>query len=171
MPKCGYCGTTIIMGGAKAGGQVYCNQKCLRNAQVFSAVAQSVPPDVLEKAVEQVWAGNCPQCGGPGPNDIHRIYQVWSALAFTRWSTKSQISCRSCGVKRQLAGTIFSFLFGWWGIPSGIVLTPVQITRNIRAMISGPDPSCASDDLRRQIRVNLGTKILASQKAAPPARS
>jgi hypothetical protein len=91
MAQCGYCGSTILMGGVRAGDQKFCNAKCRQGAYVLS-VTQSVPADVLDKKIEEVWRGNCPQCGGAGPVDIHRVYQVWSALLMTRWATKSQLS-------------------------------------------------------------------------------
>jgi hypothetical protein len=153
------------MGGVRAGDQRFCNQKCHQNAYVLS-VTKNVPPDVLDRKVEEVWRGNCPKCRGLGPIDVHKIHEVWSILVLTRWTTRSQVSCRSCATKRQLGGAAFSFFFGWWGFPWGLILTPVQVTRNIIGMNRGPDSSRASDGLRKLVLVNLGTQILAKQKAA-----
>jgi hypothetical protein len=161
------------MGGVRAGDQRFCNNKCRQNAYILS-VTKNVPSDVLDRKVEEVWRGNCPKCRGLGPIDVHKIYEVWSILVLTRWTTKSQVSCRSCASKRQLSGAAFSFVFGWWGFPWGLILTPVQITRNIVGVSRGPDSSRASDGLRKIVLVNLGTQILANQKAAanqaPPPR-
>ena len=171
MTKCGYCGSTIIMGGVKAGGQRFCNKKCHQNAYILS-VTKNVAADVLDRKVEEVWRGNCPKCRGLGPVDVHKIYEVWSVLVLTRWTTKLQVSCHSCAAKRQLGGAAFSLLFGWWGFPWGLILTPVQITRNVMGMSRGPDSSRASDSLRRLVLVNLGTQMMASQKASagqPPS--
>jgi hypothetical protein len=165
MAKCGYCGSTIIIGGVRAGEQRFCNNKCHQNAYILS-VAKNVPPDLLERKVEEVWRGNCPKCRGLGPIDVHKVHEVWSALVLTRWTTKAQVSCHSCAIKRQLGGVVFSLVFGWWGFPWGLILTPVQITRNLIGMGCGPDPSRASDALRKFVLVSLGTQMLASQKAA-----
>jgi hypothetical protein len=169
MTKCGYCGSTIIIGGVSAGGQRFCNNKCHQNAYVLS-VTKTVPAAELDRKVEEVWRGNCPQCRGLGPVDVHKVHEVWSALVLTRWTTKAQVSCRACAVKRQLGGVGFSLVFGWWGFPWGLILTPVQITRNVIAMSRGPDAARASDDLRKLVLVNLGAQLIASQKAvnAPP---
>jgi hypothetical protein len=171
MAKCSYCGSTIIMGGVHAGQQRFCNNKCAGNAYVLTA-SRNVPEDVLERKVEEVWRGNCPNCGNPGPVDLHKYYQVWSALILTRWTTDSQISCRSCATKRQTGALLFSLFCGWWGFPWGLILTPVQVTRNIMKMASGPDSSAPSADLRKLIRVNIGSQILAATQqrnaAAPP---
>jgi hypothetical protein len=39
LASCGYCGSTIIMGGVQAGGERFCNKKCAQDAQVL-AVSQ-----------------------------------------------------------------------------------------------------------------------------------
>jgi hypothetical protein len=175
MTKCGYCGTTIFVGGVRSGNQRFCNNTCFQNARVAS-MTKDIPNDVLERKVEEVWRGNCPKCRGLGPIEVHKAYDVWSALVLTRWSTKSQISCHSCAKKRQFGAAAFSLFFGWWGFPWGLILTPVQISRNIIGIVRGPDPSRPSDALRRTVLTNLLTKVgaqtLAKQKAAPnqPAR-
>ena len=158
------------IGGARAGDQRFCNNTCLQNAHIL-AITKDVPNDVLERKVEEVWRGNCPKCGSLGPVDVHKVHEVWSALILTRWTTKAQISCHSCAVKRQLGGAAFSLAFGWWGFPWGLVLTPVQITRNIVGMSRGPDSSQPSEALKRSVKVNLGLQM-ANQKAAanPPSQ-
>jgi len=169
MAKCGYCGSTIVIGGVRAGEQRFCNQKCLQGAYILS-VTKNVPPEVLDRQVEEIWRGNCPKCRSLGPVDVHKVHEVWSALVLTRWTTNAQVSCRSCATKRQLGGVAFSFFFGWWGFPWGLILTPVQITRNVIGMSRGPDAARPSEDLRKLVLVNLGMQMLASQKAAakPP---
>ena len=132
MNKCAYCGSTILIGGVKAGEQRFCNNNCLQNGRILAAT-RDIPQDVIDRQVEEVWRGNCPKCRGLGPIDVHKIHEVWSALVLTRWSTKVQVSCRSCAVKRQLGATVSSLLLGWWGFPWGLILTPVQITRNSSA--------------------------------------
>jgi len=173
MPKCGYCGSTIVMGGVRAGDQRFCNNKCHQNAYILS-VSKHVPPDVLERQVEEVFRGNCPKCRGSGPVDVHKVHRVWSALVLTNWSSAAQVSCRSCAAKSQIGGIFFSLLLGWWGFPWGLILTPVQITRNVVGMCGGPDSSKPSGDLRKLVQVNLGAQLIAAsqQKAAvnsPPA--
>ena len=54
-----------------------------------------------------------------------------------RGTVTPQISCRRCGLKSQAAGAAFPLVLGWWGFPWGLVVTPVQIGRNIGGMTSG----------------------------------
>ena len=168
MATCGYCGSTIIMGGVRAGDQRFCNKKCLQSAYILS-VTKNVQPEVLERNVEAVWRGNCPKCRCQGPIDVHQHYEVWSALILTRWTTKSQVSCRSCAIKQQLGSAALSMVCGWWGLPWGLILTPVQVTRNFVAMSKKPDPSRPSDKLRKVVLVNLGAQMIANQNAAANA--
>jgi hypothetical protein len=86
-------------------------------------------------------------------------------LVMTRWTTKSQITCRSCATKRQLGGSLFSLVFGWWGFPWGLILTPVQIGRNIAGMSRGPNSSQPSEALRKAIKVNLGMQLIKKMQA------
>lgn len=169
MATCAYCGSTIIMGGVQAGGLRYCNNKCHQSAYILAA-SQHIPPDVIERELNRLWRGNCPKCQGAGPVDVHRVYEVWSAAVLTRWTTKQQLSCRSCATKRQLGGTAFSLVLGWWGFPWGLILTPVQVTRNVIAMCGGPDRTTPSGDLRKLVQVNLGARLIAGgqPKATPP---
>jgi hypothetical protein len=162
MPKCGYCNTIIIMRGVKVGRQRFCNQRCHFNARALGA-ASNVPAEVLNKAVEDAWRGNCPKCGGTGPVDVHKSHQVWSMLVLTRWSSKMEASCRPCARKRQLRGVAFSLFAGWWGFPWGLILTPVQITRNIAGIAGGPNKSKPSDALRKLVMVRIGSKVMANR--------
>ncbi len=173
MAKCDYCGSTIVIGGVRSGQQRFCNNKCATNAYVLNA-SQNLSPADIDRKVEEVWRGNCPKCNGTGPVDVHKFHQVWSALVLTRWTSNSQVSCRSCAVKRQAGAVAFSAVFGWWGFPWGLILTPVQVTRNIVGMASGPKSDAPSRELRKLIQVHLGSQVLASQQSqtrqfeAPP---
>jgi hypothetical protein len=102
--------------------------------------------------------GACPKCKGPGPVDVHTSYWVWSALALTRWGTQQQITCRGCAMKRQVGNLALSGILGWWGFPHGLLLTPVQLWRNARALVVPPDPSQPSPRLVQMARLQLAAK-------------
>ena len=168
MEKCSYCGSTIVVGGVRSGIHRYCNNKCAGNHQVLE-VSKAIPPEVVERQTQEVFRGNCPKCGGLGPIDVHKIYGVWSAFVLTRWSTKSQLSCRSCATKSQIGAALLSSVLGWWGFPWGLILTPVQVTRNIVGMCTGRDASGPSENLRRLVLVNLGTQAIQQSRQKPTA--
>jgi len=172
--KCDFCGTTIIIGGKRDGNFRFCNDRCREKGYVLS-LAKHVPRDVLDRNMEDVFRGSCPRCRGLGPVDVHMIHRVWSALVLTSWSSTPQVCCRSCATKSQIGGIFYSLFLGWWGFPWGIVLTPVQIVRNLVGLVRGPDPARPSEGLRKLILVSLGEQLAyANRRTAaqtpPPIR-
>jgi len=156
MGRCGYCGTFMLFGGLRDAQSRYCNERC-RNAGRLTAASRQVPDDVVR---QQVWAlhrGPCPQCRGRGPVDVHVSYWVWSAVLLTRWGSAPAISCRSCARKRQLTNLGFSVLFGWWGFPWGLILTPLQIVRNVIGLVRGPDDTQPSRQLAQLARLGMAS--------------
>lgn len=156
------------MGGVTQGAEKFCNATCRNNAFI-TRLSQNIQPDVLEQKIEEVWRGKCPMCGGYGPVDVHKAHQVWSALVLTSWKSRQFVCCRSCGTRQQVGGLLLSGVLGWWGFPWGLIVTPVQITRNIIGMCGGPDRSRPSPELRKAVQVHIGSQIYAaSQQRKPP---
>ena len=170
MAKCDYCNSTIIFGGVRNGEMRFCNDRCYRSGFLLTA-SQHLPTDLVAQQIETVHQGLCPKCHGSGPVDVHTSYQVFSALLFTRWCTKPQVSCRSCGVKSQLGNLMISLFFGWWGIPWGLIFTPIQVTRNLIGIASPPNPAAPTPQLERLVRITLASKLAAEAKAAQAAQS
>ena len=132
-------------------------------------VARQVPPEFLQQQVRSLHQGACPRCGGPGPVGLHNNFRVWSILVLTSWSNRPQVCCRRCATRLQLGGALFSGVFGWWGFPWGIILTPIMVGRNLGGIFGGPKPGCPSAGLERIVRLSLAAR-LAQQNAVdrPP---
>lgn len=165
MASCGFCGSTILFGGVRAGQQRFCDRKCAQKAAVAEAVRR-LPGDVIEQAIAQIRRSNCPKCGSPGPLDARRYYKVWSALFMTRWSSTTQVSCHSCATRRSLGAIAYCLFLGWWGFPWGIFMTPAQIGRNLRAMRERSTDSQPSRTLRNFAMTQLGARMVGSAPAA-----
>jgi hypothetical protein len=133
MAKCDACGSTIIFGGIQQGNYHFCSEACLEKENLMI-----IGGSTMEGSLNAGFQGKCPKCGGEGPINIHTSYFVWSALIFTSWKSTPNICCKSCGVKDQALSAVGSFFLGWWGLPWGIIMTPVQIIRNIAAIIRDP---------------------------------
>jgi hypothetical protein len=157
MATCDYCGATILFAGVKQGELRYCNAVCQGKGQVMVAAAR-VQESAAVSLAQEIHRGRCPRCNGPGPVDIHTAYWVWSALVFTRRGSWPLLSCRRCAVKAQLGNLATSAVFGWWGFPWGLVYTPVQITRNLIAMVSPPNLAEPSDRLVQSARIQLASR-------------
>jgi hypothetical protein len=123
---------------------------------------------LIQPKVREVHQGNCPKCSGRGPVDVHTSYRVWSALLMTWWESRPHICCRSCGIKSQLGDAAFSFILGWWGFPWGLVLTPIQISRNLIGIARGVDAASPSPQLERLIRISVGSQIAQTNPPRQP---
>lgn len=163
MAQCSNCGSTILFGGKKAGDYRFCSKKCLSVGQ-YMLVADQLSEEMVSEVVNKTHKGNCPKCERDnGPVDVHTSYKVWSALYLTSWVNTPQISCKSCGIKFQLSGALYSLLLGWWGIPFGIIMTPVQIGRNIIAIFKSPNEDEPSEKLHKIVRINMGRQVYLQQ--------
>lgn len=100
--------------------------------------------------------------------DVQTSYRVWSAVLVTSWRSRPQICCRACGVKSKLGDALFSAVLGWWGIPWGFLVTPVQVTRNLAGLASAPHPSEASDQLHKLVALNLAANLVERAQAGEP---
>ncbi len=165
MGACSYCGSRIWFGGVREGQMRFCNQVCHRRG-TYLQFADQLPQDAVAEHVKEVHRGNCPKCGGPGPIDVHKSHQVWSVIVLTSWKTQPHICCRKCATAAQAKGVFFSLIFGWWGFPWGLIITPVQIVKNIGGMAAGPDPSKPTPELEKLIKINLAEQVLRSHAAA-----
>lgn len=156
MTKCDFRGTRILMGAFKQGELRFCNAECGAKADLIR-VSRTIPDDVVEREVREVHQGSCRKCSGPGPVDVHTSHRVDSALVFTAWSSHPEVCCRACGIKKQIKHGAFSFFLGWWGLPFGLIMTPVQLARNLSGVvgIGEPDPGVPSPALDRAVQLRL----------------
>ena len=165
VPHCDYCGTRIIFGGRRDGNKRFCNEEC-RDKGILLAVSQSMPDSTVNEQLWKLHQSHCPQCGGPGPVDVHISYRVWSSIVLTRWSNRPVISCRSCGTRAKLGDMLFSIVLGWWGA-WGLIITPMQIFRNLYGMIRQGDDSRPSAQLEKIVRLHLAAEFVAAPSNKP----
>ncbi len=161
MARCDVCGTTILFGGKREGEYRFCSENCHVQAVVLEQ-ADQVPEDEVVQNLKAIHEGPCPRCGGEGPVDVHTSYRVWSALVMTSWNSKPEVCCHGCGRKSKLVGTVSSLVLGWWGFPFGLLITPVQVLRNLGGLMSSPDPLRPSDQLEKLVRMDLAVARHAS---------
>ena len=168
MAQCDYCGSTIIFGGKRDGNGRFCNQNCQGRGALL-AISRQLPDSAVQDQVWKVHQGLCPKCSGSGPVDVHVSHRVWSALVVTSWRSAPQLSCRSCGIKSQAADAAISLALGWWGFPWGLVVTPIQIGRNLFCMSRPPDPTKPSPQLEKIIRMTIAAQSLQQRSAQTSA--
>lgn len=157
MTPCASCGSTIVLGGKVVDGLRYCNARCAGHGWAVRE-AQRVPIDEARQLAEQIHHGRCPRCNAASPVDVHTSYRVWSALVLTRWRSLSHVSCRKCGYKDVGKSMLSSLLLGWWALP-GILVTPLQLVRNLGALLQPGNAREPSARLVQHARM-----ILAAQR-------
>ena len=135
MARCSACNTFILFGGVRDEGSRYCSNDCYHRSQ-YLAIADQIDPQELKRIIAETHQGDCPQCEGKGPIEVHNSYRIWSALVLTQWSTRPQISCQSCATKARIGSTFFCVFLGWWGFPWGLIMTPIQILRNLAGFVA-----------------------------------
>jgi hypothetical protein len=143
VPQCDRCGAAIGRVEKWDGPLRFCSVECLRAGPV-GGLAIQVSAVEVEQAAWAIRQAPCPCCHEHRPVDLYESYRIWSVLVFTTWHTRVTTCCSPCAQARRKRDAIFSALFGWWGFPFGIIWTPVQVFRNIRALIrheESPRPS------------------------------
>ncbi|HNQ88761.1 MAG TPA: hypothetical protein PKM73_09120 [Verrucomicrobiota bacterium] len=165
MAVCTYCATTVLFGGIRTAEGLFCNERCLQSHALLGQV-ERVYEDVVARKVAELHQGRCPRCGGPGPNDAHRAYRVRSLLFFSTWSNTPQVCCRACARRSQLAAIGYCLALGWWGLPWGLLMTPLQVWRNLRDLCARRDPTRPSRELEVIVRVGLAAK--RARERQPP---
>lgn len=168
MATCQQCGTTILFGGVSEGGMRFCGKACAARSPVLQA-ANRLNNAVVEQIAREIHQGRCPVCHGPGPVDIHTSHWAASIFVLTFWKSPTRLSCRSCGRNALVRDTLISVFVGWWGIPFGLILTPIQIVRNFIGIVSPPSELQPSNQLLVIARQLAAQRALAQPApAAPP---
>lgn len=156
--RCDFCGNSARFSYVSDDGQRFCNQTCLRDARLLEE-SEDIKQRDIEKHALDIRGGACPICKRQnGIVEVRWKYKVWSAILFTRWTKTKSVCCKSCGRNKNLSAIAFSATFGWWGFPSGIIITPAQIIANIAEMIRSDDRSTPSADLVLAARLNLANQ-------------
>ena len=172
MASCSYCDSFILFGGQTDQTGRYCNANCQQAGNLL-AFSHRIPRHQIDQLIWQLHHGNCPRCGLPGPVDVHKAHKIWSALVLTSWNSSPALSCKSCATKRQLGALAFSGLFGWWGFPWGLIMTPVQVIRNFVEMFGGPQAGQPSPLLENFARIQAAVVAIQQdqQQPKPPVLS
>ena len=157
MAKCSSCGTIIVFGGERLGEHRFCSKNCLE-AGAQSIAAAQIPNDLVWKQAEMIHAGDCPKCHGGGPVDVHHAHWVWSALVLTSHQSTAEVCCARCGRMSNIKAMVFCTLFGWWGFPWGIGITPFQLFKNLRSLMQRPTDE-PSRELLAMIQADLGRRL------------
>lgn len=163
MAKCAHCGKFMI-GGKKQGSLRFCNEACYQKGFLVP-LAEYADPDEVEDRLRETHEQNCPVCSGPGPVDVYTSYTAWSILVMTSWQDHPQFSCARCGRKAIRRGLAVTSLFGWWGFPFGLIVTPWQLINGVRSLAKARDSSQPSEQLQELIKLQFASELQAQAGA------
>lgn len=164
MATCASCNQTILFGGKRQGDLRFCSDKCVA-AGSFLTDMERIPDSAVAPRIWEIHAGRCPECSGPGPVDVRHSYRVWSGLVVTSWYTRAHLCCRSCGNKARVRDAIFTLFLGWWGIPWGLIMTPIYVGRNIIALVRHEESTTPSKELAQMVRYQLAMSASESRES------
>ena len=163
MASCATCNSFIIVGGEKVDEFRFCNKKCLESGGVYIE-ATKVTDAEIDALAKEIHAGVCPMCEERSGVEIRKSYDIVSFVFYTRHSTHTHICCRVCALKKQSIDFVGSFFLGWWGVPWGLLITPVQLLSNIGAMLFPPNTDEPSKDLRAATRMLIAQQRLDQEE-------
>lgn len=163
MATCSSCNSFILFGGEKFEAHRFCNKKCLVDGRLLIE-ASKVNIFDIDVLANKIHKDVCPMCKKNHGVEAHKSYSVASFVFYTRHQTSKHICCRSCALKKQSLDFTGSLLLGWWGFPWGIIMTPIQLIRNIIAMTFPPKFDTPSDDLQISARLILAQQNLDQSK-------
>lgn len=90
--------------------------------------------DEIETYSELLRGLPCPICGNTHKKlNGTTLHTVRSFILLTTYKAKPVVACPDCLDKKNKDAIISTALLGWWGVPWGILKTPVYIYRNIKA--------------------------------------
>ncbi|MGU3781259.1 hypothetical protein [Burkholderia metallica] len=159
MAECSHCGRTFLTGGRSIDGRRYCRAACVR-AHPVVVEAERVSDEQVWEVVHDWRYGPCPICRRDDrPVDVHTSHRIVSLLFVTRWATRHHVCCRRCGRRQQTVALLASAAFGWWALPWGLVLTPIQLARNVLGL-AARDPQVATRQFEQLVRRKLAARRL-----------
>lgn len=169
MTNCAQCDGSILWGGVQAYGHTFCGKVCAERGRARFDIP--VPQDDVIALAAAIRDTACPTCSRNRPVDLRVAPYAVSLLVVTMWGRRATLACRSCGLRQQLLWLVVTFLMGWWGIPIGVIVTPVQLVRGITGIVRDPAESGPSPLLLQHCRVQLAEQIRqqnASNHASDP---
>jgi hypothetical protein len=160
VPICDYCGEVYRGGKVDHGSWHFCTHQCRDRGKILS-VLERFSKAAIGEHIRKVRLGPCPECGADAPIDAHKSHIAVSYLIATSWKSNLHICCRRCAQRYQWKAIGTTIAWGWWGVPWGFIMTPVQIIRNLIGMRQRSD-DLPSLDFIRIVRLNLAAALAAS---------
>lgn len=88
-------------------------------------------PEELEEYVSLIEKSSCPKCDLQFEKvNASKVHKVRSFIFMTSSDSNLYIACNTCISKEKNKQLILNLLLGWWGLPWGIIKTPIAISNH-----------------------------------------
>jgi hypothetical protein len=172
MAICDVCGEGFRGGSANVGKWTFCTHQCRDKGKDLQAL-EEFPDAIISGEIIKARNAGCPECGQASTIDVHKSHRAHSVVIWTTWQSHSHICCRRCARSHQWKAVGYTAALGWWGLPWGFIASPIQIGRNLVAMLRNSDQP--SFDFVRTVRLNLARAVADSNartnRGRPPPPS
>lgn len=88
------------------------------------------------KCVPELLKYSCPICNKRKVENVLFINKIYSLVITSRTSSQIVAGCKKCLKEEIKRATVFSFFFGWWSVPLGLLLTPCVLISNLAKLLS-----------------------------------
>ena len=168
---CAFCSNKLNGKIVQAGLKQFCNETCWQSARQKEAAETLGEEQIMQHACA-IQNSPCPVCGRNGSIvEYRKAHYIYSLAIFTNWSSKGRLSCHHCSIGKNIEALLICAVAGWWGIPWGIFMTPVQIVCNLIELFKKGRIGQPSPELLEIAQLYLGQQLLeqrgAEQAASP----
>lgn len=157
MDVCATCGVPLRHDKIGDGHFQFCSQDCYEKSPILE-IAQKIPEDELNAEVLKIFQGKCISCEKQSPKDVFVSFGIVSVFVMSFRNNSVHICCKKCGYRKVLKDLFVSMFLGWWGIPSGLIYTPIQIFKNIKELARKRDFTKPSERLINSIRYDIADR-------------
>ena len=110
--------------------------------------------DNIERVSRKFMESLCPRCNQLKGINAVKIDSLYSIIFYTKFKSSLIIGCYTCLKDELIQANISSLFLGPWGIPFGLLGTPVTILGNI-LKFKKIDMNVPSKELKEYVRKNI----------------
>lgn len=156
--ECDFCRSQARRSPIFDAGQRFCSQRCLRNARLLEKAVAFSQTEIYSHA-HNIKHSACPICSQHNTKvEVRHAYRIWSAGVVSNWSEHTRVCCLACGRRANLKSIGFCLMRGWWGLPWGLLITPMQILANCLEMFKSRTTDMPSEELLQAARLDLAKR-------------
>lgn len=98
----------------------------------IEAQSKELTENELNEIINKIVNLTCPECGQRNTPLVGSwIRTVKSLIILTSYKKVPIITCNSCAEKKKKNAMLSTALLGWWGVPFGLLRTPIALIQTL----------------------------------------